>query len=185
MRREFAIRHFAVLLAGLFAVSLGMSAPAKADQAQIRITSDANLRFGTFAVADRGYRIVSPAGAVQSSGVFSTASGDTAPARFTISYDRGNNSRRNLTLQIQLVMSAAPVITQQGIIARLSVYQTDLPGAASVQAGQIVNVTIPNCVQRVCSRSFNVGGRLDVERSFGGGIVELAIPVDVVVVSVR
>lgn len=167
------------------AASVGGIPAVHAGPAQIRITSDADLRFGAFAVVDRGHRIISPAGTVQSVGIFSTASGDTAPARFTISYDRGNNSRKNLTLQIQLVMSPAPVVTQNGLVARLSAYQTDLPGAASVQAGQIISVTIPNCVQRVCSHSFNVGGRLDVERSFGGGLVSITIPVDVVLISAR
>lgn len=180
-----ALALAALPCAVLAAIMSVQSVPASAAPASLRILPESDLRFGSFAVMDRGYRIVSPSGGVQSSGIFSVTTGDTGPARFTLRYDRGNNSRRRLNLRIQLVFSAAPVVTQQGIVARLSAYQTDLPGASSVQAGQIVEVEIPNCTQRVCSRSFNVGGRLDIERSFGGGLVTLPIPVDAVLISVR
>ena len=107
------------------------------------------------------------------------------PARFTIRYDRGNASRRRLNLRIQLVLSAAPVVTQGGIVARLTSYTTDLPRAGVVQAGRVIEVDIPNCVQRVCSTSFAVGARLDIRRNFGGGNIEIPIPVDAVLISVR
>ncbi len=169
-----------LLLCVVIASADGQAAPAR-----LLLSSDSNLRFGTFAVMDRGYRTVSPTGNVQSVGIFSTSTGDTSPARFTLAYDRGNNSRRNLNLRIQLVLSPAPVVTQNGVVARLSSYQTDLPGAANVQAGQVVEVLIPNCRQRVCSRSFNVGARLDVERNFGGASIEIPIPADAVLISVK
>ena len=173
------------LFAILAAMCLLMQHPAHAVPAQLRIIPQTELRFGTFAVLDQGYRIVGPAGNVQSVGVFSTTSGDTGPARFTISYDRGSNSRRELNLRIQLVLAAAPVVTQGGITARLTSYQTDLPGYASLAAGQVIEINIPNCRQRICERTFHVGGRLDVDRNFGGGSVGLAIPADAVLISVR
>ncbi|MGB7408592.1 MAG: DUF4402 domain-containing protein, partial [Pontixanthobacter sp.] len=165
---------------------IGLCAPpAHAARPQLRIVSEGELRFGSFAVMDSGYRIVGPNGGVQSSGIFSITSGDTGPARFTIQYDRGNNGRRRLNLRIQLVLSATPVVTEKGIVARLSSYRTDLPGAGAVQPGRIIELNIPNCTQRVCSKSFSLGARLDIERSFGGGQIEVPIPIDAVLISVK
>ena len=176
-------------LAGCAAMALPLAIlcahSATAAPRQLNIVSDSDLNFGSFAVLDNGYRIVAPNGSVQSQGLFSVNSGDTSPARFTVIYDRGNNGRRRLNLRIQLVLSSAPVMTQDGIVARLSSYRTDLPGAASVQAGRIVDIDIPNCVQRVCSKTFNVGARMDIQRAFGGGHIEVPIPADVVLISVK
>lgn len=176
----------AALAAGALAFAhLGAAPAVQADPARLLIANDSTLQFGSFAVADRGYRIISPSGAVQSVGIFSTATGDTSPARFTITYDRGNNGRRNLNLRMQVMFANPAAVTQKGLTARLSAYQTDIPGASTVRPGQTIDVTIPNCVRRVCSTSFNVGARLDVERSYGGGQISLPIPVDVVLISVR
>ena len=163
---------------------LAIAAPASAAQPELRINADTDLRFGTFAVLNSGYRIVSPNGNVQSVGIFSISSGDTSPASFTVSYDRGNNNRKPLDLTIHLVLSAAPVVTQDGVVGRLSSYQTDLPSAGTVTAGQIVEINIPNCRQRVCQVTFNVGARLDVTRNYGGARLEIPIPADVVLISV-
>lgn len=169
----------------LAAAAAGLPTGAFGAPAQIQITPQSDLRFGSFAVMDRGYRIVGPSGNVQSVGIFSINNGDTGPARFTISYDRGNNGRRLLNLRIQLVLSSAPVVLQGGVEARLTAYQTDLPGYSTVTAGQIIEINIPNCVQRVCQTSFNLGGRLDVDRNFGGAQVSIPIPADVVLISVK
>ncbi len=181
-----SVFHYARLVCAVLLPVTAIGAPAAtAAPRQLSIVSDSDLRFGAFAVMDDGYRIVSPTGAVQSAGLFSITAGDTAPARFTIVYDRGNNSRRRLDLRIQLVLSATPNVSRGGVSARLSSYRSDLPGAASVQAGRIVDIEIADCVQRVCTKSFHVGARLDVERDFGGGRVEIPIPVDAVLISVR
>ena len=173
------------IAAMMAAIALLVPAPALGAPAELRIIPEAELRFGTFAVIDRGYRIIGANGSVQSSGVFSISNGDTSPARFTVSYDRGNNGRRRLNLRIQLVLAAAPVINQGGLVAQLSGYQTDLPGASTVQPGQIVEILIPNCTQRVCQTTFNVGARLDIESNAGGGRLEIPIPADVVLISVK
>ncbi len=167
----------------LFALLLPQ--PVAADRPRLRIIPNSELRFGTFAVIDRGYRIVSPGGTVQSSGIFSITSGDTSPARFTVRYNRGNNGRRRLNLRIQLVITQPPPVTQGGITAKLSGLQTDLPGAANVQPGEVIEITIPNCRTRICRKSFNIGGRLDIENDYGGGKVEIPIFADVVLISVR
>lgn len=167
------------------ALTLLMPAPAAAAPPELRIIAETELEFGTFAVIGSGYRIVGPDGSVQSSGLFSMSNSDTSPARFTIRYDRGNNGRRPLNLRLQLTLSPAPTVMQGGLAAQLSNYRTDIPGAANVSPGQIIEVTIPNCRTRICSTSFNVGGRLDVQSNSGGGRIAIPIPADVVLISVR
>lgn len=169
-------------LGGLF--MLGTPA-AIAEPATVQIISNSQLRFGTFAVPTRGFREVSASGAVAGSGIFALNDNGVGPARFTVQYDRGNNGRKRLELTIELVFSAPPAFSNGGLVARLSRYQTDLPGYGLIQPGQVIRITMPNCLERVCSTSFNVGGRLDVERSFGGGSVSIPIPVDAVLISVR
>ena len=186
MRGLFFFRRMLRLpLAVMVLAALAGSQPARADFAQLRILPESELRFGTFAVMDNGYRVVRPDGSVQSVGIFSTSSSDTGPARFRIRYDRGNNGKRRLDLKIELRFAAVPVVTQGGLIVQLTQYQTDLPGYSNVTAGQAVEINIPNCTQRVCEMTFNLGGRLDVERNYGGGTVTLAIPVDAVLISVK
>jgi len=161
------------------------STPSQADPEKVTILTPLALRFGTFAVPTTGYREVTASGAVTSSGIFALDDSGVGPARFTVEYDRGNNSKRRLDLTIEVVFSAPATFAQGGLTARLSRYQTDLPGYGLVQAGQVLTLTIPNCLDRVCSRSFSLGGRLDVDRSFGGGPVVIPIPVDAVLVAVR
>ncbi|QPC98903.1 DUF4402 domain-containing protein [Qipengyuania soli] len=160
-------------------------APAFGAPSTISVTNPLMLRFGTFAVPSSGFREVSASGAVSSAGIFALSSAGTGPARFTLQYDRGNNSKRRVDVTIDLVFSTPSAFAQGGLTARLSRYQSDIPGYPSIAPGQIVRVQLDNCLQRVCSMSFNLGGRLDVDRSFGGGNVAIPIPVDAVLVSER
>ena len=173
-----------LLLATALALAVG-PAPAVAVPSTLSIINPVLLRFGTFAVPVSGFREVSPSGSVTSSGIFALSNGGTGPARFTVQYDRGNNSKRRLDIVIDLTFSTPPAFVQGGLNARLSRYQTDLPGYGVIAPGQTLRIEMPNCLQRVCSRSFNLGGRLDVDRAFGGGLVEIPIPVDAVVISDR
>ena len=173
-----------LLLASMLALAIG-PAPAMAIPPTVSIQNPVLLRFGTFAVPVSGFREISPSGGITSSGIFALDSGGAGPARFTVQYDRGNNSKRRLDIVIDLVFSTPPAFAQGGLSARLSRYQTDIPGYSAIAPGQTVRVELRNCVQRVCSMSFNLGGRLDVDRSFGGGLVEIPIPVDAVVISER
>ncbi|MEZ5680735.1 MAG: DUF4402 domain-containing protein [Erythrobacter sp.] len=173
-----------LLLAAILTLAVG-PAPALAVPPTISIVNPLYLRFGTFAVPASGFREVSPSGGVTSSGIFALGNGGTGPARFTVQYDRGNNSRRRLDIVVDLVFSTPPAFSQPGLNARLSRYQTDLPGYGLIAPGQAVRVEMRNCVQRTCSMSFNLGGRLDIDRSFGGGIVEIPVPVDAVLISDR
>lgn len=171
----------------LLALCHGFASASATAQAQsgVRVVSERDLRFGRFALADRGYREITPTGGVLDSGIFSVPGGNPGPAQFTLSYDRGNNGQQRLNLRLQLVFAPAPVTTVNGVVARLTAYQTDLPGAARVNAGQAVFVDIPNCVQRICARTFQVGGRLDITRNFGGASIAVPIPITATVISIR
>lgn len=173
-----------LLLATALALAVG-PAPAVAVPPTLSIINPVLLRFGTFAVPVSGFREVSPSGNVTSSGIFALSNGGTGPAMFTVQYDRGNNGKRRLDIVIELTFSTPPAFVQGGLNARLSRYQTDLPGYGVITPGQTLRIEMLNCLQRVCSRSFNLGGRLDVDRAFGGGLVEIPIPVDAVVISER
>ena len=168
-----------LLVAGLWAVPAGADAPA------LRILPESELRFGRFAVPTRGSIVVSPTGSVTRNGIISVSPGDTSPARFTVRYDRGNNGNRILQLRIRLVFAAPSGVTQGGVTANLSALQSDLPNYPTIAPNQIVEITIPNCRQRVCERRFTIGGRLDVDRRFGGASVAIPIPVDAFLVSVN
>jgi hypothetical protein len=174
-----------VLATGCTLLAASWSTPSKADPETIAIVTPVALRFGTFAVPSTGYREVSPSGAISSSGIFALDNSGVGPAIFTIQYDRGNNSKRRLDLTIEVVFSSPAPFSQGGLTAQLSRYQTDLPGYGLIQPGQVITIQIPNCTTRVCSRSFNLGGRLDVDRSYGGGLVDIAVPVDATVVAVN
>lgn len=178
------MRYPAITLVAL-ACLLPASQPAQADAAQVRILPLSELRFGSFAVPSSGSIEVGATGSVIREGIVSVTSGDTSPARFVVRYDRGNNGRTRLDLLIQLTFAAPTSFVQGGVTASLSRYQTDLPGYASISPNQIIEIRIPNCRQRVCETSFNLGGRLDVDRRFGGAEVAIPIPVDAILVSVR
>jgi hypothetical protein len=174
----------ATLAAMPVALLLGQAAtPARAAVPAVTLTADSDLHFGTFMVFGTGSRTVSASGAVTDRGVVPIEARAPAPARFTISYDRGNENKHVLDLEFELVMSPPPPVRQGGVEARLHGYETDLPGAARIDPGRAVRVTIPGCRTRVCTRSFQVGARLDVTRQFGGAEIVVPIPMDVTVIS--
>jgi len=157
--------------------------PAQAKNPEVSLTAISDLHFGTFMVFGNGARTVSASGAVTDVGIVALEDRAPSPARFTISYDRGNESRHGLDLVFELVMSAPAPVRQGGVEARLYGYETDLPGAMRIDPGRPVRVNVPNCRTRVCSRSFQVGARLDVNRRFGGAEIVVPIPMDVTVIS--
>lgn len=178
-------RRWSKLLPAVALAALAGSGPAIAIPPKLTVVNSVFLRFGSFAVPTSGYREISPTGGVTGAGIFALNSAGTGPAQFTVQYDRGNNSKQALNLTIDMVFSAPPNFSQAGLTARLTRLQSDLPGYATIAPGQVVRLQVVNCVQRVCSRSFNLGGRLDVDRGFGGGVVEIPIPVDAVVIAER
>ncbi len=173
----------AALIIGAAATLATAAGPAQAKEPEVRLSADSDLHFGTFMVFGQGARTVSASGAVTDVGIVALEARAPAPARFTISYDRGNESNHVLDLVFELVMSAPPPVRLGGVEARLYGYETDLPGALRIDPGRAVRVTIPGCRTRICTRSFQVGARLDVTRQFGGAQIVVPIPMDITVIS--
>lgn len=171
------------LLPGVL-LGAGLASPAaQAQSAEIRIIPDRDLSFGTFMVFGSGARTVSASGAVSDVLIVPLEGMATSPAHFTITYDRANNGKSVIDLELEVVMSSAPRIRQNGLEAQLSAFETDLPGALNIRPGQPIRISILNCRTRICSRSFQIGARLDVTRQFGGGNLVIPIPLDVTIVS--
>lgn len=140
--------------------------------------SQSDLSFGTFMVFGNGSRSVSASGAVVDRAIVTLDGRQPRPARFTIEYDRGNESKQVLDVTIELVMSAPSSLRFGGVDARLSAFETDLPGHSRVASGEAMTVRLTDCRARVCSRTFTVGGRLDLTRNFGGAMVDIPINID-------
>ncbi len=175
-----AALFFAVLSHAAF---LSLPGPALGKPPQVIITADSDLRFGTLMVFGSGSRTVSPAGLVRDVAVVGMEGSQTGPARFTISYDRGNENKHVLDIELDLVMSSPPRVRVQGLEGQLSALETDLPGAGRITPGQPIRITMRDCRERVCSLQFNVGGRLDIVRQYGGADLTVPIPLDVTVIS--
>jgi len=173
-------RHIGVAV--WFALASVAPAPVVAKPQEVRVRSQSPLSFGTFMVFGNGSRSVSATGAVADSAIVTLDGGQPRPARFTIEYDRGNESKQVLDVTIEIVMSAPSSVRSGGVDARLSAFETDLPGYPRVASGQALTVRLTDCRARVCSRTFSVGGRLDITRLFGGAKVEIPIIVDARVV---
>ncbi len=182
-----ACRWFAYCTAPVLGCALAfnmlMPGTANAARPEVRITPDSELRFGTFMVFGSGSRTVSALGNVTDVSIVPLEGDPVRPARFTVSYDRGNESRHVLDIELELFITPPASVRVQGVDARLSAFETDLPGSQSITAGQPVRVNLNNCRDRVCSMSFYVGGRLDVSRQYGGASLVIPIPVDATVIS--
>ncbi len=156
---------------------------AQADRPEVIVDAQSELRFGTFMVFGNGSRRVSAAGNVTDVSLVALEGNPTGPARFTVSYDRGNQSRHVLDIELELVISQPPMVRVGGVEGQLSAFETDLSGAGRISPGQPIRVEMRNCRTRVCSVSFNVGARLDVSRTYGGADLAIPIPVDAAVIS--
>ena len=177
-----AQRPLHVALLGLALASHSQTASAKT--ASIDIVPQKQLRFGSFGVMDSGSRVVSPSGAVTSIGIVPVQGSVTGPAEFAIVYDRGNESKRPVSLVIEVMLLAAPPLNQGGLVATVSEFTTDLAGAPTLAPGQAVMLAIDNCLTRQCTRTFRVGGRLQVKRSSGGGPISIPLPITANLVTV-
>lgn len=182
-RGHFPVRQ-RLILPCLMATLCLPTSPATANTPQVSVLPESELSFGTFMVFGSGSRTVSPVGAVSDIGIVALEGQPIAPARFTISYDRGNQSRNAMELELEVVLSVPPPTRMGGVEARLSAFETDLPGAMRITPGRPFRLIISDCRTRICSRTFQVGGRLDVTRHFGGAQLVLPIPVDVAVISI-
>jgi len=141
------------------------------------------MRFGAFAVFGRGARSLSAYGGVSDEAIFPIPGSVVAPAQFTVSFDRGNESRRPIDVEIQLLLLDPGPVVQGGVSATLSNLATDLPGAASLIPGQPIILTLQRCVSRICSRTFRLGGRLEIARSSGGAQLRIPLMLEATLVS--
>ncbi len=149
------------------------------------MVAQSDLSFGSIVVFGSGSRTVTASGSVIDSGLVPWGPQGGSPALFTVSYDRGNEGRRTLDLQIELVLSNVPPISMNGVSASVAGFDSSLPGAWQIAPGQPFSLRIPNCVERVCSVSFAIGGRLDVTRYQGGAELRFPLAVDATLVSVK
>lgn len=171
------------LLAASLALASLTADPAQAKPQEVRVRSQGDLYFGTFMVFGTGTRRVSANGAVVDTAIVSLEGGQPRPARFTIEYDRGNESKQSLEITLELVLSAPGNVQFGGVAARLGAFETDLPGHPRVAAGDVIAIRLTDCRTRVCRQSFSVGGQLDVTRNFGGARVNIPITIDARIVA--
>jgi len=164
---------------------LALGAPLAATQPEVRITSEADLRFGSFVLMSAGSRTVSANGTVTDISIAPVSGNPVGPARFTAVYDRGNNGRKALDVVIQVTLLSVPPISQNGITGTLSAFDSDLPGALNLQPGRPVTITVNGCQTRLCGATFRIGGRLDITRSTGGGSVSVPLQMVATLVSVN
>jgi hypothetical protein len=179
-----AIREGLFALLALLCAVLAAPQAARADTPIAFVRPELALRFGTVAVYGSGTRTVTPAGVVSDSGLIPAAGDSPGPARFTVGYDRGNEGNKSITVVFVITFGAVPPVSQGGVSATVTNLTSDLAGASVIVPGQTVQITIANCRVRQCAVSFNVGGRLNVTSSYGGGNLSTPVPVSVTVVSV-
>lgn len=161
--------------------------PALAKQESIAITPLADLRFGTFAVFSTGSREITPAGGISSTGI-ATVSGDTTgPAEFEIVYDRGRNAANPppQTVEIGLTLFSVAAANGTGVTGTVSNFTSSLPGLPTITPNQMVTVSIPNCLTRICRLPFRIGGKLSVSRTTGGGMLAFALPMTATLLTIN
>ena len=166
----------AALLAGIMAAS---ASPARAAAPSVTLTADQALRFGSFFTDTAGTRTVSSTGSVTGSAIIPVTGTSPGPAQFTLTYDRGNNANVNYSLLISVLVPGAASQVSGGVTGRIASFDTDLPGVSVLLPGQTTQVTLIGCQRRICTRSFRVGGTLQITRTTGGA--SLAIPLPLVV----
>jgi hypothetical protein len=157
--------------------------PVSAAAPEVRIVPDSELDFGAFMVFGSGSRTVTASGAVSDVSIVGLEGNPPSPARFTVLYDRGNNSRHPMDIELELVMSSVAPVRVGGTTGELTAFETDLPQALRIEPGQAIRISFADCRTRICSRSFQLGAKLNVTRSYGGARLVVPIPFDVAVLS--
>lgn len=155
------------------------AASAQAATPSVTVTADEALRFGSFFTDTTGSRTVSATGSVAGSAIIPLTGTAPGPARFTFTYDRGNNANVSYALLISVLVPGTASQVSGGVTGTIARFDTDLPGVSVLLPGQSTQVTLIGCRRRICSRTFRVGGTLQVARTSGGA--DLAIPLPIVV----
>ena len=164
---------------GLVAAAMVAANPAQGAAPTVTVSADQALRFGSFFTDTSGSRTVSANGTVSGTAIVPVTGASPGPAQFTITYDRGNNSVTSYSLLISVLMPSTASQISGGVTGSLTRFDTDLPGISALLPGQTVQATLIGCNRRLCTRSFRVGGTLQIARTNGGA--DLAIPLPVVV----
>ncbi|WP_298283091.1 DUF4402 domain-containing protein [Novosphingobium sp.] len=152
---------------------------------QVLVRADQPLRFGTLLVPLSGSRTVSPQGQITDIGLFEIRNDPVGPAQFTVTYDRGNESRRSIDIEIQIFLSGSQRIRVGGVEGQVSQLTSDISGSGGLMTEGSVRLTIRNCRERQCSVSFRVGARIDLTRSAGGASLVLPLSATATVLSAR
>lgn len=172
-----AVRTRKVSWAAGAALALIIPQAALADSASLSVTTDQQLRFGTFVVPSTGSRSVTSTGVVTNNAVLPIGSDPVGPAQFTIIYDRGSNNGKPISVVVQVFLSGGQTVRSGNVSGTLSAFDTDLPGIPNLLPGLPVIITMANCTQRQCTQIFHVGARLDVSRSGEGASLIIPLPV--------
>lgn len=132
------------------------------------------LRFGSLIVPVQGRRTVTVNGAVIDQDIYASVLPDpVGPAMFTLTYDRGNNGRQALDIEIFVILPSSLEVVTGGVHARL----TDLTTDTGAMTGPTTVVTLRNCMTRICTATLRVGGTLSISRSQGGAALTVDVPV--------
>lgn len=150
----------------------------------VTVSADQPLRFGTLLIPFSGSRSISPYGSVTDVGLYAVGNDPVGPAQFTVTYDRGNESRRVLEITLQIFLSPNQFVRVGGVEGLVSDMASDIPGSGDFRTGGQARLTIRNCRERRCSLSFRVGGKIAVSRSSGGASLVLPLSATATVLSV-
>lgn len=176
---SFSRNHLALRAALAAALMAGLPETALAAEPSVTVSADQLLRFGSFFTDTSGSRNVSANGTVSGTAIIPVTGASPGPAQFTITYDRGNNANVNYSLLVSVMMPGSASQVSGGVSGTIARFDTDLPGISVLLPGQTVQTTLIGCRRRICSRTFRVGGTLQVTRKRGGA--QLAIPLPIVV----
>jgi hypothetical protein len=178
-------RCLSMITALVIAVLAGLVAqPGLAREAEIVVTSDQALRFGTLLVPAAGSRIVSARGTVADVGLYQIGNDPVGPAQFTVTYDRGNESKRSINVVVQVLLAGGQRVRVGSVEAQVSGLESDIAAISGLPSGAIATFTMVNCRERRCTQVFRVGAKLDLVRPAGGAEVVVPLTASATVMAV-
>lgn len=156
------LARMARTIAGCAPLAL-IAAPAlAAPPTSLDVTADAPLTFGTIVTSGGGSRTVGADGSTSDNGVFALGSSVSAPAQFSMTFERPPGDRSVYQLVFLFSLPAPSKLSVGGVQGSLSAFTTDLPGIAQLQPGQVASYIVPNCASTTCAVTFHVGATLTV-----------------------
>lgn len=166
--------------------SIALSLPVNVHAAPfVTLQADQALRFGSFVVLGSGTRTVTATGTVSDSGIFPVSGTSRGPSQLTLTYHRGAPPTGPVTVTVLLNLVPPAPVSQNGLVATVTSFDTDLPGIPQLTPGQGILFTMPVCSTQVCTHVFHVGGRISVTRPGTGGAVTVPLTVTASLVSVQ